>query len=143
MLVKRAVFETVGLLPEAYFLGGEGWDYCHQVLSSGFRILYNSEMVVWHKVSHTAEKSYSRYYNYYRNKLLFKCRAYSKHGWLLWVVLFIGYCYSGLWIKHREERPAMVFRAAMHALKHSVVNNRTEITRSEYEAGIERNSTYE
>ena len=143
MLVKRAVFETVGLLPEAYFLGGEEWDYCHQVLSSGFRILYNPEMVVWHKVSHTAEESYSRYYNYYRNKLLFTRRAYSKHGWLLWLTLFLGYCHSGLWIKHREGRPAMVYKAAMHALKHSIVDNRTEITRSEYEAGLKRNSAYE
>lgn len=53
MLVKREVFERVGLLDESYFLYFEETDWCLKVHQAGYRILAVPGSLVWHKVSAT------------------------------------------------------------------------------------------
>lgn len=53
MLVKRGVFERVGLLDEAFFLYFEEVDWSLAVQRAGYRILAVPSSVVWHKVSAT------------------------------------------------------------------------------------------
>jgi GT2 family glycosyltransferase len=53
MLVRREVFERVGLLDEAFYLYFEETDWCLRVRRSGYQILAVPSSVVWHKVSAT------------------------------------------------------------------------------------------
>ena len=53
MLVKREVFERVGLLDESYFLYYEETDWCLRVRQAGYRVVAVPSSVVWHKVSAT------------------------------------------------------------------------------------------
>lgn len=53
MLVKRAVFEQVGLMDEAFFLYFEEVDWSLKVRQHGYRILAVPSSVVWHEVSAT------------------------------------------------------------------------------------------
>lgn len=53
MLVKREVFERVGLLDESFFLYYEETDWCLKARQAGYRILAVPSSVVWHKVSAT------------------------------------------------------------------------------------------
>ncbi len=53
MLVRREVFERVGLLDEDFFLYFEEVDWCLKVRRAGYRILAVPASVVWHKVSAT------------------------------------------------------------------------------------------
>jgi GT2 family glycosyltransferase len=53
MLVKREVFEQVGLMDEDFFLYFEDDDWSLTVRQAGYRILAVPASVVWHKVSAT------------------------------------------------------------------------------------------
>ena len=78
MLVKRELFERVGLLDEAFYLYFEETDWCLRVRRAGYRILAVPSSVVWHKVSATLGKT-SPVIDYYmlRNHLRFIARQWT------------------------------------------------------------------
>lgn len=91
MLVKREVFQRVGLLDESYFLYFEETDWCLNVRKAGYRILAVPGSVVWHKVS-AALGATSPVIDYYmlRNHLQLVNRHWSgvnRHYLLLRTVL--------------------------------------------------------
>ncbi len=53
MLVKREVFERVGLMDESFFLYYEESDWCLRVRQANYGILAVPSSIVWHKVSAT------------------------------------------------------------------------------------------
>lgn len=73
MLIKRDVFEKVGLLPEEYFMYFEDVDFCIKVKDAGFKIWYNPKAVVYHKVglSSGGEESAFAIECCTRNRLIF------------------------------------------------------------------------
>lgn len=73
MLVKREVFEKIGLLDEKYFLYLEDMDFCYRARKAGFKILFEPQSVIWHKNAASAGGSGSALQDYYitRNRLLF------------------------------------------------------------------------
>lgn len=75
MLIRRAVFEDIGLLPEEYFLYFEETDFCTRARSAGWVNLIDSGAVLWHHKRSTA-RTPSPYYVYYfcRGRLLFRNR---------------------------------------------------------------------
>ncbi|BAC91591.1 glycosyltransferase family 2 protein [Gloeobacter violaceus] len=54
LLVRRAAFERVGLLPEKYFLYFEDVDWCLQARRRGYRLLFVPEARVWHREGSSA-----------------------------------------------------------------------------------------
>ncbi|WP_338432723.1 glycosyltransferase family 2 protein [Clostridium tyrobutyricum] len=50
MLIKRQVFEKIGLLSEDYFMYFEDVDFCVKVRNGGYKIWYNPKGVIYHKV---------------------------------------------------------------------------------------------
>lgn len=56
MLVKRQVFEQVGLLDPALFMYGEDVDFCWRARRAGFRLAVVPHAKVWHKVSKSASR---------------------------------------------------------------------------------------
>jgi GT2 family glycosyltransferase len=132
MLVCRDVFEKVGLLPEVYFLGGEEWDFCQQVRDSGFQIRYVPDAILWHEIGHTAEETYIRYYNLFRNKFIFTRRHYSKLGRLLWIGLFIILLHTYLIYTNRNNWQT-VYAAGLRALYMTARKGSEGVTRQEYE----------
>ena len=72
MLIRREVFERVGLLPEEYFMYYEDVDFCFNV-SKKFRIAVCGNSVIYHKVSSSTggkESCFSVEWNT-RNRLIF------------------------------------------------------------------------
>jgi len=61
MLIKREVFERIGLLDAEYFMYYEDVDFCLRA-KKFCKIIYTPEAIIWHKVSVTTEKSYRDYY---------------------------------------------------------------------------------
>jgi len=61
MLIKREVFEKIGLLNADYFMYYEDVDFCLRA-KRHFKIIYSPEAIIWHKVSVTSDKSYRDYY---------------------------------------------------------------------------------
>ncbi len=48
-LIKRGVFERVGLLDEKFFFGWEDIDFCMRAKKAGFKIVYVPASKIWHK----------------------------------------------------------------------------------------------
>jgi GT2 family glycosyltransferase len=51
MLIKAEIFQNVGLLPDEYFLYLEDLDFCIAVADKGYKIMYNPNSKIYHKVS--------------------------------------------------------------------------------------------
>lgn len=72
MLVKRKVFEQVGLLDEKYFMYFEDSDLCVRVKRAGWKVMYFPQSFIWHKVAQSSGIG-SNLNDYFitRNRLLF------------------------------------------------------------------------
>lgn len=70
LLIPRNIIEKVGYWAEEYFMYYEDMDYSIRILQNGFKIFYNKDAVVYHKVGRTAgrKSELSIYYNV-RNRL--------------------------------------------------------------------------
>lgn len=80
MLVKRQVFERVGVFDENYFLYWEDIDFSIRVKRVGFKIIYQPNARVWHKVSSSSGIG-SKLNDYFltRNRLYFGLKYAPLH----------------------------------------------------------------
>jgi len=86
MLIKKEVFENIGLFEDAFFLYYEDTDFSLRARKSGYDILYVPKSYLWHKISRSSQKMGSPKIHYYhiRNALLL-----SKRNAPLWAKPFI------------------------------------------------------
>lgn len=73
LMVKKEVFEKIGMLDDKYFLYLEDMDFCIRAKKHGFRIIFEPASVIWHKNASSAGGSGSQLQEYYftRNRLIF------------------------------------------------------------------------
>ncbi len=76
MLIKKEVFESIGLFDEKYFLYYEDSDLSMRAKRKGFKVMYVPNSIIWHKNAGSAGGSGSALQDYYitRNRLLFGFR---------------------------------------------------------------------
>lgn len=79
MMVKREIFEKVGLLDKKYYLYYEDVDFCERAKRCGYKVAYVPKAIVWHKNAGSSGKPGSPVHEYYqtRNRLLFGFRYAS------------------------------------------------------------------
>ena len=79
MIVKKQVFEKIGLLNEKYFLYYEDADFSMRAKRNNFKILFAPTAFMWHKNAASAGGSGSPLQDYYitRNRLIFGFRYAS------------------------------------------------------------------
>ncbi len=72
----RSVWDQVGPWNENYFLYFEDADYCERSRRKGLKLLYNPNIVIWHKVSQSTGGSGSSLHKKYqdKNRLIFGLR---------------------------------------------------------------------
>jgi Predicted glycosyltransferases len=91
MLVKREVFNAVGLLPEEYFMYYEDVDFCAGLQEKGYLIRYVPTSVIYHKVSASTgeeESAFAVEWNT-RNRLKFIRKYKKKIGSLSYIKLML------------------------------------------------------
>jgi len=73
ILVRREVFEKVGVFDDRYFLYYEDNDLSQRAGRSNFKIIYNPKAILWHKNAGSVGGSGSSLQDYYitRNRMLF------------------------------------------------------------------------
>ena len=112
MLIRRGVFEEVGLLDPDFFMYQEDYAFSYSVRRAGFRIFYAPSAVMWHKVSKsTGEDSPEKWYLWAQSigtlyrKLYPRCYPIPLSCFVIWVILreiakgkfrFIGPLANGL-----------------------------------------------
>lgn len=92
LLAPRAIFETVGLFDERFFMYYEDLDYCLRVRRAGWRIQALTTAKMWHKVSLSSGGSDSPNERYWmaRSSALY----FRKHA-RLWQWPLIGFWRTG------------------------------------------------
>ena len=72
LLIRKEVFQKVGLLDEKYFLYLEDLDFNVRVKQAGYQIIYEPRAIIWHKNAQSSGSG-SELHDYFftRNRLLF------------------------------------------------------------------------
>jgi len=71
MLIRRAVFEKIGLLDEKYFLFFEDADFCLRAKKAGFKVALEPKSMILHKLSEGKAKPLKSMYHLLRSNLIF------------------------------------------------------------------------
>lgn len=75
MMIKREVIETVGLMPEIYFLYYEELDWSSRMNRKGYELWYEPLCTIYHKESQsTGKESKLQVFYHTRNRLLYAWR---------------------------------------------------------------------
>lgn len=89
MLVKRDVFEKIGLLNEDYFIYLEDVELSLRARQQGFQCMYSHQSVIWHEFSGTFGYQSPRYLYYLnRNRCMI---ARSQNHFMVFVLIFLPY----------------------------------------------------
>ena len=135
MLVKRAVVEQAGLMPELYFLYYEELDWSRRIQQAGYQIYYQPSALVYHKESMTVGKAYPlKVYYQTRNRILFMRRNVSALPLMIFLIYYtvlalpkaiVTYSANGQWLflrallngvgwnlRHAVARPVRLARRA-------------------------------
>ena len=93
MMVKKGVFERIGLLDERFFLYLEDLDFSYRATKVGFKILFDPKAIVYHKNAGSSSSG-SKLQQYYmtRNRLLFG----QKHALLKMKLLLLREAFRNL-----------------------------------------------
>lgn len=116
VLVRREVFEKIGLLEAAFFLFWEEADFCMRAKRAGFRIGICDGAKLWHKVSASfvGGKPHVAYF-WWRNRFLWIERNLSRQDrWrLFWKVLLpqVGHLYKLRALKGLELKVLKILRS--------------------------------
>lgn len=100
MLIDSNVFKKVGLLPEGYFMYFEDVDFCVKVKDAGYKLIYNPNSEIYHKVSISSGGEESPFILKYsnRNRLKFMKKYKHKVSFIMYM-LSITYFYITRFIK--------------------------------------------
>lgn len=69
LLIPKSTVDNVGYLDEEYFMYAEDVDYSRRVRNAGFRILYTSASIIYHKVGRSSKNNDFTTYYMIRNNL--------------------------------------------------------------------------
>lgn len=105
ILIKRNVIEKIGKLNENYYMYGEDVDFCIRASRAGFKIWFEPEAKVWHKISVSTGGHFSWFKNY--NKLKSQLKIFSRYAkWYQWITIISGmflYIIGGLINKNKMK----------------------------------------
>jgi len=71
MLIKKSVFEKIGLLDEKFFLYFEDADFCLRAKKIGFKIAVEPKSIVLHKLTGTGKRPFGQNLHLLKSNLLF------------------------------------------------------------------------
>ncbi|RLD17169.1 MAG: glycosyltransferase family 2 protein [Caldiserica bacterium] len=106
LLVKKEVFEKIGLLDEEYFLFYEETDFCVRARRKGYKVVFVPEAKLWHKISQSTGGTYTPMALYFgtRNRLLFMWKNGDFFSWIpFFLFIFPGSVFKNLW-KFRNKK---------------------------------------
>ena len=93
MLIRRSVFERVGLMDESYFAYFDDTDFCWRMRQHGLVLGYTPQQVLIHKVGGSTGGTASPFFARMtaRNRLYFLRKHFGAGAPLYWLVVFLPY----------------------------------------------------
>ncbi len=90
MMVPKNVIDTVGMMPEVFFLYYEELDWCESIKRNGFKAFVVPASKIYHKESMSIGKnSLLKTYYMTRNRMLYMRRNSNGLAKLVWIIFFI------------------------------------------------------
>lgn len=86
MLIRSEYIKMNGLLDTSFFMYSEDTDYCCRVHGVGRKIFYNSEAVIYHKVSASMGAKNNRQQYYLIRNNLYVIKRYVHRKWLAYMI---------------------------------------------------------
>ena len=101
MLIRRDVFERVGLFDEQFFLYLEDMDFCLRTQETGFSLLFVPQAHVWHKGSaSTANRNGMRKHHFVKSTVRFAKKhtslAWSLPAFIFWILVLLRFIIADL-----------------------------------------------
>ena len=122
LLVRRTLFESIGLLDEQYFFSGEIADFGKRARDKGYRLYVDLDVHAAHNATETQEELRDTLYAYYslRNRLLYARKHYPEER-VKYLALWSKVCLieAGRALMQRKFGKA---RAFLLALTHAATN---------------------
>lgn len=117
MLVRKTLFEQIGLLPERYFLYYEELDFCEQARRAGWEIYYFGESHIFHRESVTVGKHHPlKTYYMFRNRYLFMRRNSQMPAYGIFILYYLGVAVPLNLAKYALKREWAHCRAIIRAM---------------------------
>jgi GT2 family glycosyltransferase len=122
MCIRREVIERIGLLPDAYFFGKEEWEFSTVAIRNKFKLVYDSNAVVFHEASSSHEWTDPFYiYNGNLSKILYKRRNYSAPEFLLWFAMYVTYVFIFLGARYERNKSKFVQGVSPKVIRWSTI----------------------
>lgn len=95
LLIKRDVFERIGLVDERFFFYGEDLDFCYNAKRAGFNVVYVPEVAALHDIKEIEKTRTNPFVLYHlaRSYFLFIKKNFS-FKWLLYGVFLFVFTYT-------------------------------------------------
>jgi len=119
MLIKREVFEKVGLLPEEYFFGGEDIEFCLAARKKGFSIIYEPSFVAYHKGGGSTPKGPKSVYFHFLHRQLLMKRNMNYFSWRISRLTL--YIYMRFYFFHKYARKEGLDSISKNKLKKAIL----------------------
>lgn len=118
MLIKKDVFEKVGMMDEQYFVYYDDTDFVYRANEKGYKLIYFPEVSVAHKVSTSTGGSESLFSIYYgtRNRLIFIRKNFT----LFYRIIAMSFFYVTRIIRYfvyDKERKSQLLKAIIDSYR--------------------------
>ncbi|MBU6157751.1 MAG: glycosyltransferase family 2 protein [Bacteroidetes bacterium] len=118
LAVDMSVIREIGVMDELYFAYYDDTDFVHRAVKVGFRVWYESSLIIYHKVSTSSGGDDSLFYIYYgnRNKIIF-IRKFFKglHKWYLFAYYFLTRFFL-YYLRFDKQRKKQLIKATRDGL---------------------------
>lgn len=110
MMVRREVFDKIGLLDDAYYLYFEDLDFCLRALKAGYKLVYYPKSVIWHVNAGSSGGAGNPLHDYYltRNRLRIGVRYAPMRTKFALIREAIGFVLSGPSVKRAAVLDALL-----------------------------------
>ncbi|MBK7105841.1 MAG: glycosyltransferase family 2 protein [Ignavibacteriae bacterium] len=98
LLIKKEVFEKIGMLDEKFFLYVEDTDFCFRTIKAGFKIIINPNSKIYHKVGNSTSMNLKQIPLYYetRNRLYFAKKNFNIFFIVTFLYIFVTMLYKSI-----------------------------------------------
>lgn len=121
LLIKREVFEKVGLFDEKFFLYVEDTDFCYRSHKAGYKIIVSPNSKIYHKVGRSTSEELKQIPLYYttRNRLYFAQKNFYGFHFITTIYIFTAMLYKTIFwlLKGKSENIVVVKQAFLDYLK--------------------------
>jgi len=111
MLIRKEVFEKVGLFDERFFCYYEETDLCFRAKKAGFKVKYCPDANIWHKVASSmgGRTSPIRIYFLARNRFLFIAKNFPEELWkhILYIAFYEFWFKLGIYSLYHKDFKAL------------------------------------